>query len=428
MPKNRSIKSYNSISSYIYRLRPICLALLITFLISSIFNLVSSAPTLAEGSQEVTFSVEMKDSLSLAISSNTISLNLNPAISPFDQETILTTVGTNNPYGYKLYLNSSTTSLVRDNSDGYFPVGSEPVIETLSSTTDGYTESNFPVNRWGYKLGSGNYFPFASGLLISSSDTATTTANTTSVTFGAKVDYEKPAGNYNMTLNFTAVAGVAPVPAMQDFTKAEATAMSEGDTRTLRDLRDDQEYSVAKIGDTVWMTRNLAIGCDGSGSSYGSGRTTRSLTSSDSNVSDTWSTSSAEAINSSNTSVTSGYTTAAMQCNSTYGAWYNYKAATAGTITGNPNSTNATKDICPSGWRLPTNSEQSGITSSASAFSPVTGGRYDNGSLGSEGYGFWWSATSYGGTGRYALYYDGSSLRTSGLSRYYGFYVRCIKS
>jgi len=174
------------------------------------------------------------------------------------------------------------------------------------------------------------------------------------------------------------------------------TNTAEGATAILRDKRDEQDYTVAKINGNLWMTQNLAIGCNTDGS-----RNTVTLTSADSNVSSDYTLSASDVpdFDSSNNSSTSGYTTAAMMCssNSSYGAWYNYKAATAGTITGNPNETDASKDICPAGWRLPTDSEQSGIISQATAFSPVTGGNYGSGSIDDTGSGYWWSATADGG-------------------------------
>ena len=199
---------------------------------------------------------------------------------------------------------------------------------------------------------------------------------------------------------------------------------ANGSTGTVTDNRDNQTYTVAKINDQLWMTKNLAIGCNGSGTSYGSGRTSRSLTSSNSNVSSTWSTSSASDL----TNDTSGSWTAAyMQCSATYGAWYNYMAATAGTISGSSNSTEASSSICPSGWRLPTYAEQQAITSYRSAFSPVTGGFYHAGGL-ATGVGLWWSSTAYSGVDRYALYYNGSSLGTGNDYRDFGLYVRCVRA
>ena len=215
---------------------------------------------------------------------------------------------------------------------------------------------------------------------------------------------------------------------MQDVTADIVANTADGTTATLTDKRDEKTYTVAKINGALWMTQNLAVGCNGSGSTYGSSVSSKSLTSSDSNVSTTWSTPTALLSASANSSSTSGYTTAAMQCSSTYGAWYNYAAATAGTITGSSNSTAATYDICPAGWRLPTRSEFSGITSYSDAFSPVTGGYYYYGSLDGTGYGTWWSATANATTSRYRLFWNGSSLNTDGNSRYLGHYVRCVRS
>ena len=79
-------------------------------------------------------------------------------------------------------------------------------------------------------------------------------------------------------------------------------------------------------------------------------------------------------------------------------------------------------------WRLPTNSEQSGLINYKDAYNPVAGGYYYyNGSLENTGYSFWWSATVYDSNGRYRLDYSGSSLATYyDYYLYRGFYVRCI--
>ena len=62
------------------------------------------------------------------------------------------------------------------------------------------------------------------------------------------------------------------------------------------------------------------------------------------------------------------------------------------------------------------------------AFSPVTGGNYNGGSLNNTGNGNWWSTNANGGTNRWNLKYNGSYLYTKYNSRYNGFYVRCVKS
>ncbi len=201
-------------------------------------------------------------------------------------------------------------------------------------------------------------------------------------------------------------------------------------TGSLTDSRDEQVYTVGKVaagnGGTpaLWMTRNLAIGCNGSGSSYGSGRTTRSLTSGNSNVSTTWSTSSATEL----AGGTDSYTQPEMTCSSTYGAWYNYAAASAGTIVGDSNNNPQTYDVCPSGWKLPDLGEISGAASNKTAFKPVAGGRYYGGTLDYTGSGYWWSSSSGGTTNRWYLRYNSSYTYPEYYSRMYGFYVRCVRS
>ncbi|MBR3270158.1 hypothetical protein IKG07_02840, partial [Candidatus Saccharibacteria bacterium] len=213
---------------------------------------------------------------------------------------------------------------------------------------------------------------------------------------------------------------------MQSFTNTDAGAMGTNEVRTLRDARDNQEYTVTKLSDgNVWMTRNLAIGCNGVGSTYGDTITSKNLTPSDSNIASNWSTPTA--------SLTSGntYDEARMACNTTYGAWYNYAAVSAGTILGSSNSDAQVYDICPKGWRLPTNIEQSNILSYTSNFLAVTGGRYREGGRINTSYGYWWAATPSDITGvtvyRYVLQYYNNSLSINDSNRYSGNYIRCLK-
>ena len=120
-----------------------------------------------------------------------------------------------------------------------------------------------------------------------------------------------------------------------------------------------------------------------------------------------------------------------------YGTYYNYAAVTAGTVTGSSNTTNATQDICPKGWRLPTHNEQTSIaggsgwlTSNVSAFSAVAVGYYLGGSLAAaDSYGSWWSSTASSTVDRYYLNYSVSNGLYSGYDSNrgsVGFSVRCV--
>ena len=201
---------------------------------------------------------------------------------------------------------------------------------------------------------------------------------------------------------------------MQDLTAAQCSGSSDGATATLKDRRDNNSYTIAKINGNCWMTQNLRL----------AGGTT--LTSTYSNVSSSYTIPT--------TDLTSGnsYTDGRIHNSgdTTTGYWYNFCAASAGTNCQTSTTTNTTYDICPKGWRLPTYSEQQGITSYSSAFSPVYSGGYYNGSLYDTGSGgYWWSSTAYGSYDQYSLYYNSGSLDASyDISKNYGFSVRCIRS
>ena len=200
---------------------------------------------------------------------------------------------------------------------------------------------------------------------------------------------------------------------MQTFTNALCQTLASSANYTVKDARDDNEYTVRYINGACWMTQNLRLS---------GGRT---LTSADSNVASSWSFPS--------NSLTSGdsYTEArsTISSNTSYGGYYNYCAASAGTNCQTSSTVNTTYDICPKGWRLPTYNEQSGIISYTSAFSPVLSGYYSNRSLELTGsFGHWWSATAYDSTYQCNLYYYSGGLEPGAGTKSHGFSVRCIRS
>ena len=204
------------------------------------------------------------------------------------------------------------------------------------------------------------------------------------------------------------------IPIMQNFTLADCQSQASSGNVMVVDSRDNNSYTVRYINGACWMTQNLRLS---------SGRT---LTSADSNVTRNW-TFPTGSLTSTNTHKEAR---SLISSNTSYGGYYNYCAASAGTVCSPSSAQNASQDICPKGWRLPTNSEQSGITGYVSAFSPVYSGHYDNGSSYNTGSGgYWWSATADNSIRQYYLYYLGGSLYTlSYYSKSLGFSVRCIRS
>lgn len=203
---------------------------------------------------------------------------------------------------------------------------------------------------------------------------------------------------------------------MQNFTASQCRSYASSDPVLVTDSRDNNTYAVRYINGNCWMTQNLRL----------AGGTT--VTSANSNVSSSYTIPT--------TDLTSGSSYADGRIhnsgNSTYGYWYNFCAASAGTNCQSSSTYNTTYDICPKGWRLPTFSEQNGITGTSyvSAFSPVYSGYYFIGSLYGTTYGYWWSSTASRNDTQYRLLYDSGSLGTSDLNsgKVSGFSVRCVRS
>ena len=318
--------------------------------------------------------------------------------------------------GYKLYLYAKDNSLKSLN-----PNTIQSIASASASSLDDFTN-----NTWGYNLTEGptagttySALPTTNTTPTQTKDTSdTNSANDTyTLSLGAKVDSTMPSGTYTSTLTVAVVAEPRAITYIQDLTLADCQSRASDADFTVTDRRDDNDYTVRYINGACWMTQNLRLA---------GGRT---LTSEDSNVVGSW--------EFPNNSLTLGdsYTEARSAISADpehaleYGGYYNYCAASAGTVCSDSSAQNATQDICPKGWRLPTYNEQNGIRSFVDAFSPVYSGYYYSGSLydtGSRGY--WWSATAYDSSYQYYLYYNGGSLNTYYGSKDNGLSVRCVRS
>ena len=211
--------------------------------------------------------------------------------------------------------------------------------------------------------------------------------------------------------------------------------------RTVFDSRDNHAYIIQRLADgNCWMMENLDLG-----------RTTLTtdLTSANTNLSTTvtastfngWKKTSGsqtytagEFINVSGTDATSG---------TAYGTLYNYYAASAGTISGSSNSSDASYDICPAGWRLPTGGSsgefqalytkynsnalmRASIENNGAAF--ALAGRFLNSTPASQGsIGNYWSSTRGNDANMYGLFlYTSSASPANHDGRYCGYSIRCL--
>lgn len=350
----------------------------------------------------------------------------------FSSNTAALSISTNNETGYSLYLatGNGENTLTSQNP------GISNVISAVNGGDNGVTSANFGNNTWGYSLSQDSVsdataykaVPTATGDTAIISTSSPTEADTYNLTFGTKVDTSLPSGTYSNDVVVSVVANPAFVPAfdgiqtMQEMTAEICSQAAVGDTAQLIDTRDNNTYTVAKLPDNnCWMTQNLRLS---------GGKT---LTSADSNVTRDW------PFPTDSLTLGNTYTEAlsAISDDSNpdmafeYGGYYNYCAASAGTACSSALTQNATQDICPKEWRLPTSSEISGITSYGSVFLPIYSGAYVSGLFnnGSSPYGTWWSARAINSRYYFVLHYNGDRLYVDdGGAKFHGYSIRCIRS
>ena len=244
-----------------------------------------------------------------------------------------------------------------------------------------------------------------------------------------------------------------------------------GDTTTLYDARDNQAYTVAKLADgKYWMTESLNI----------AGGTALSSEDTDLDSSYTFPTTDGWAVTDGKlilpASSTSGFSTnnyayvynsgnKTSNCSSPgcY-SYYSWDAATLGSGRSiSTDNTDAGQSICPKNWRLPTSRYTNTFDATTAANSDfynlatnygmptgawgqstgnfysqaglgttpnflLAGGYYARSFISGDGYGVYWSSTSYSSSSRArSLYFNSSRVNTvNDYTRSGGYSVRCL--
>lgn len=152
--------------------------------------------------------VSLSIASSLALNLNTDSLTIEPTINgPTEKSTVIASVSTNDIIGYKLIMSSveDNTDLKHTSMDGY----------SVQSTTNLLSSGNdLATNTWGYNIGDkDSVATFGKIPALSAPDMIKQTSglvanDLTSVTFGAKVNMDIPAGNYLGAVQFTVLANI----------------------------------------------------------------------------------------------------------------------------------------------------------------------------------------------------------------------------
>ena len=242
---------------------------------------------------------------------------------------------------------------------------------------------------------------------------------------------------------------------MQDFNSltpaakaSVAKSMADNTVYNLIDNRDNKTYQIARLKDgNIWMAENMDLG-----------RTTitTDLTSTNTNLDANANAVTVSEFNSwIKSSGTASYTTAELipvsgtdsASNTPYGTLYNYCAASAGSIcsASNANTVDATSDICPAGWRLPTGGNPgefrflyslTDYNSSAKMRAPIASGGaaftlagyfINSVPAGQERFGDYWSSTKYSMMSMRLLGLEQSTVSLNNNSdRCNSYSVRCI--
>ncbi len=235
--------------------------------------------------------------------------------------------------------------------------------------------------------------------------------------------------------------------AMLDMTSSICSAVNTGEVGTLVDTRDNNTYKVGKLADgKCWMLDNLAF--NGKNNKGSGSYITMNSNNTHINTTKTWSdtvrtswsnTYTASKINDASKDVVSS--NAKDQAGQwKVGVYYNYCAATLGTICSSDASTVASYDVCPKGWKLPAGntggdfralynrSEYNTYDKYRDALRLPLSGYFLSGTPNSQGSnGRWWSTTAYDGPNRYGLYVSTSGISpTIALDRRDGNSIRCI--
>ena len=407
------------------------------------------------GDNPVTLKFEFGSTLNITTGGNISISDLTPGTKAISASNYNVTVSTNNLTGYTL----SATVGCSSGTDCYDSKNLSDGTNTFSMLS---TDGALTAGTWGISLDSSatansnfktlaKYDETATIINQTTSNTGTAatgytgTANTT-VRVGAYATTSQVAGTYTNSINFIAVANAMP-EFMQDMTSARMAELmpNTGDSVTLYDKRDGQDYTVAKLADgKYWMTKNLNLAggtalspsdTDVDASYISSFTTSNNLTKSGNTIVLPASSASGFSINNYSYVYNTSNTTDTCTNPGCY-SYYSWDAATLGSGRSIATDNDAPYSICPKGWRLPTKLEYkallgSGNTGANLVISPffyVYSGVYYNSSFfGGGSDGFFWSSTGDSESNvAYDLVFDGSFADFGGESMYYGCAIRCV--
>ncbi|MBR2766746.1 hypothetical protein IKD67_01520 [Candidatus Saccharibacteria bacterium] len=396
------------------------------------------------GSAYAEYTISMTSSGAQSIDILPDASNVNTSIS-VDAVTVTTTC----PAGYNL----TTTTSVNDNKLYLNGSSSNNATDTYFNPSDGTTALSNAPNTWGFYQ-DGSTVPTASSVfkpVPTSTSTPATIRTSSSTSDSFNIYYGVAAGsglapgtykmipeqntNENGTIVYyltMAEECMTPKQYMQDMTEADLAELmpNDGDSATLYDKRDESDYQITRIAGRYWMTQNLRI-------THTEGQPVGTILAENSNFNNDITFDGD--LTSGNSYVAKRYHTPTETDLSTLGltadqvgVWYNYCAVSAGTVCNSTDTVDATEDICPAGWGLPSLEQIKTILPYKTSLPLYFTGYYSAGSLTSANQrGYWWSSSANNATTQYSLRYltNGSSTTfvSTTSNKRYGFSTRCVK-
>ena len=168
----------------------------IFFLIIVNFTIISTCWAQPYGKGIYNANVPYGNQTSLSISTNG---NVNIPIFPTSNGTLATgtstiTVVSTDVKGYKLYIRSLSSTNMNN-------------LGTLLPASANGSPAALAINTWGYNTDTSNNFTGISlnDTLIRSTTSPVSNGEATTVTYGINLDMTKPAGNYSVSVVYTAV-------------------------------------------------------------------------------------------------------------------------------------------------------------------------------------------------------------------------------
>ena len=170
------------------------------------------------------------------------------------------TISSNNPAGFAVMINTASATGALANVRQDLSTDSIPML-TANWTRENTVQTKF----WGYSTNDdneqGTYKAFAKSgetpTEILTSDVAA--VSSINLYFGAMADDSITSGTYEETVVINVVTNVAPdEPIYMQDVDEWGESLEVGDEITVRDARDEKEYTVKKMPDGhIWMTQNL---------------------------------------------------------------------------------------------------------------------------------------------------------------------------